>query len=181
MICGYSVSSVVVLSLCWWSLMHWSCKFWLTYQFSVLLPVPLVSYLRSRCLPQGHGDVLLYFYLLLFHPKWLTHLFVKTDVWECVCAQGCHRSRGSLPLWCQFQFNLKETRALTASRAWGRLAQCLVCHISWRQQPPPAASSQSENVECWMKCIVVDKCRWKVSRWGQKTGRRHMWWVGLWS
>lgn len=158
MICGYSISSVVVLSLCWWSLMHWCCKFWLTYQFPVLLPVPLVAYL-SHCLPQGHGDVLLYFYLLLFRPKWLTHLFVKIDVWEGVCAQGCHGSRGSLCL-CGADFRLtwrrpEPSRLLVPEAGWH---SACVCHISWRQQPPPAASSQSENVECWMKCIVVDKC-----------------------
>lgn len=181
MICGYSVSSVVVLSLCWWGLMHWSCKFWLTYQFSLLLPVPLVSCLRSRCLPQGHGGVLLYFYLLLFRPQWLPHLFVKTVMWMCVC-EAVMGQEEVLPLWCRFQFSLKETRALTAARAWDR-GTVYVCRISWCQQPPPGASGQSERVSWWTKCIVVDECivDEKFSRWGQKTARRLLWRVGLWS
>ena len=77
----------------------------------------------------------------------------------CVRAQGCHGSRGSLCL-CGADSSLTWRRPessllLTPEAGWHSVH---VCHISWRQQPPPAASSQSENTEWRMKYIAADEC-----------------------
>lgn len=139
------------------------------YQSSLLLLVPLVSYLRSHCLPQGHRDVLLCFYLLLFHPKWLTHLFVKIDVWGCVGMWGCGGSRWSLCL-CGANSSLtwrrpKLSLCFSCLRPTGMCVSVVSHDVSSVHQP------QAARMRVYGCCCC---CRWKVSSCGQKTEMSHM-------